>query len=132
MELETKLLITELNKEENKELEQLCKKYIDNKQKIAELETQQDVLLEEIERFNIKTIGLQDQNLKMTITKSKEVAKIDYEATLQGQDSKEFKKQKISMVWDDDKIIDTFKEKVVTKFEKTKPSARITEMVKGE
>lgn len=124
------VLITDLNKEQHKELESKCKKYISNLQLLKNIEEENQTLLEELSSQNVGTVGLIDLNIKITFTPSKEVAKIDYEQTLKDKDINDYKKEKVSLVWNDTKIIDEFKENVITKLEKTKARAIITTMVK--
>lgn len=124
------VLITDLNKEQHKELERKCKKYISNLQLLKNIEEENQTLLEELSSQNVGTVGLIDLNIKITFTPSKEVAKIDYEQTLKDKDINDYKKEKVSLVWNDTKIIDEFKENVITKLEKTKARAIITTMVK--
>lgn len=117
------LLITELNKEDNLDLNNLVLKYVELKKEIADRENELLAITKEIEQFKVDTIGLQSENVRLTITPSKVVKKIDYEQTLLCYDVKEFKKEKVSMVWNDAKIEEELKDKVV--YEDTITKARV-------
>lgn len=131
--MEQKILITKTAEKENPKITKLIKQYLTVKEQLEHLEEVRIDLLDEIHSFGYKTIGYERENIKLTITPRKMVKKIDYETTLMNQeDIKQFKKEKISMVWDDEKIIETLKDNVVYIEELSKPRATITKINKGE
>lgn len=129
--MENTILINEINK--NDKLEKLINKYLDNKEQLEKIEKEQKELLKSISEFNYKTIGIANKNIKLTLTTRESKNKIDYKETLKDLngdlDIKDFKKEKIVMTWNDDKILDYFKDNVVYEKEQEQTiTARITDL----
>lgn len=133
MEIKNQILINQLNINEknNKELKEKIEQYLSTKNLISELENKLDSIANELSNQIYDTIGLQDQNIRFTITKPKKVNKINYEKTLEGiENIQQYKKEKISMVWNDDKIKNELN--VIYDETETKPRITISELIKGE
>ncbi len=124
-----KLVINKLNQKENQKTLDLVNKYLDIKTKQANLEMLEKETLDEILALDIKNIAILEKNLSFTISKGKE-RKIDYETTLEGMEQDNFKKQIVSYKWDDKKIIDDLKDRVVYVEVDSKPRVYIKELVK--
>lgn len=129
--MENIILINEINK--NDKLEKLINKYLDNKEQLEKIEKEQKELLKSISEFNYKTIGIANKNIKFTLTTRESKNKIDYKETLKDLngdlDIKDFKKEKIVMTWNDEKILDYFKDNVVYEKEQEQTiTARITDL----
>lgn len=125
--MKQQILINKLNQNDDKlnELKTKIENYLQNKELIIQLENKQIELLKDISNYGYDSIGVQDINTKITITPCKIVDVINYEKTLENVDNKEnYKKDKISRVWNDDKIINELN--VVYDKKETNPRATIT------
>ena len=133
MNIKNQILINELNINEknNKELKEKIEQYLTTKNLISELENKLENIANDLSNQVYDTIGLQEQNIRFTITKPKTVNKINYEKTLEGiENFEQYKKEKISKVWDDDKIKNELN--VIFEETTTKPRIIISELIKGE
>lgn len=133
--MENKILITKVNEEQYITEKKLIENYVETRNQIANLQEALVNMEIAMEKLDFKTIGIQDSNIRFTITPSKTVKKINYDKTFQENtsfDASKYKKEIISFKWIDDLIEEEIKDKVIYDDINYKARVLVKELKKGE
>lgn len=121
------IVITKANEIEHEGLSGLIENYLETKNLIEQLQNKKKELEMEIDKRNIQVIGVEKLGIKLSITPSKYVDKIDYEKTLANESDKEqWKMVKPTRVWNDKAIQEHFGSNTIYTKEQTKPIIRVS------
>lgn len=132
--MENKILITKVNEEQYITEKKLIENYVETRNQIANLQEALVNMEITMEQLDFKTIGIQDSNIRFTITPSKIVKKINYDKTFINSQFKvsDFQKEVISYKWNDLLIEEEIKDKVIYDDIIYKARVLVKELKKGE
>lgn len=132
--MENKILITKVNEEQYITEKKLIENYVETRNQIANLQEALVNMEIAMEQLDFKTIGIQDSNIRFTITPSKIVKKINYDKTFINSQFKvsDFQKEVISYKWNDLLIEEEIKDKVIYDDIIYKARVLVKELKKGE
>lgn len=132
--MENKILITKVNEEQYITEKKLIENYVETRNQIANLQEALVNMEIAMEQLDFKTIGIQDSNIRFTITPSKIVKKINYDKTFINSQFKvsDFQKEVISYKWNDLLIEEKIKDKVIYDEVEYKARVLVKELKKGE
>lgn len=132
--MENKILITKVNEEQYATEKKLIENYVETRNQIANLQEALVNMEIAMEKLDFKTIGIQDSNIRFTITPSKIVKKINYDKTFINSQFKvsDFQKEVISYKWNDLLIEEKIKDQVIYDEVEYKARVLVKELKKGE
>lgn len=132
--MENKILITKVNEEQYITEKKLIENYVETRNQIANLQEALVNMEIAMEKLDFKTIGIQDSNIRFTITPSKIVKKINYDKTFINSQFKvsDFQKEVISYKWNDLLIEEKIKDQVIYDEVEYKARVLVKELKKGE
>lgn len=132
--MENKILITKVNEEQYATEKKLIENYVETRNQIANLQEALVNMEIAMEKLDFKTIGIQDSNIRFTITPSKTVKKINYDKTFINSQFKvsDFQKEVISYKWNDLLIEEKIKDQVIYDEVEYKARVLVKELKKGE
>lgn len=132
--MENKILITKVNEEQYITEKKLIENYVETRNQIANLQEALVNMEIAMEKLDFKTIGIQDSNIRFTITPSKTVKKINYDKTFINSQFKvsDFQKEVISYKWNDLLIEEKIKDQVIYDEVEYKARVLVKELKKGE
>lgn len=132
--MENKILITKVNEEQYITEKKLIENYVETRNQIANLQEALVNMEIAMEQLDFKTIGIQDSNIRFTITPSKIVKKINYDKTFINSQFKisDFQKEVITYKWNDLLIEEKIKDQVIYDEVEYKARVLVKELKKGE
>lgn len=132
--MENKILITKVNEEQYATEKKLIENYVETRNQIANLQEALVNMEIAMEKLDFKTIGIQDSNIRFTITPSKIVKKINYDKTFINSQFKisDFQKEVITYKWNDLLIEEKIKDQVIYDEVEYKARVLVKELKKGE
>lgn len=132
--MENKILITKVNEEQYITEKKLIENYVETRNQIANLQEALVNMEIAMEKLDFKTIGIQDSNIRFTITPSKIVKKINYDKTFINSQFKisDFQKEVITYKWNDLLIEEKIKDQVIYDEVEYKARVLVKELKKGE
>lgn len=132
--MENKILITKVNEEQYITEKKLIENYVETRNQIANLQEALVNMEITMEKLDFKTIGIQDSNIRFTITPSKTVKKINYDKTFINSQFKisDFQKEVITYKWNDLLIEEKIKDQVIYDEVEYKARVLVKELKKGE
>lgn len=132
--MENKILITKVNEEQYITEKKLIENYVETRNQIANLQEALVNMEIAMEKLDFKTIGIQDSNIRFTITPSKTVKKINYDKTFINSQFKvsDFQKEVITYKWNDLLIEEKIKDQVIYDEVEYKARVLVKELKKGE
>lgn len=129
--MENTILINEINKKDNEKIYDLISQYLDAKQAIELNQAKIESIEKVLNDIEYKSVGVQELNVRVTITKAKQQEVIDYKATISNLPNKEdYLTKEFKVVEDKEKIEKELKDKLVKDFKTTKTVIRLTALDK--